>query len=347
MESFELPKFWMPYESAGVNPGLEETDGPLWAWLDAQHLADAAAAREYVRRTRPTLASALYHPNSESTALLPQAQYMAWAFIVDDELDDGPIGRDPAACEAAITRMIAVFDGDVADDPLTRALGDLWPRLAEGKSMSWQKSFWAGQATWLWTTYVEAVNRVTGHIQSVPEYQQHRCNSIGEYMMMDLCEVGTRIDLPDAVRRLPAMRTLRQSAAGQIGTFNDICSARKDMAAGNRLNLVLLLKEENELSLQEAVERANGIATDWLTKLNAARAALGGQLDAAGITGDTREDALAAADNVIALVRGNFDYHFMAERYTDPLERNIGAPDYVGDLLRTPQPRGRANHQVG
>ncbi|WP_327250055.1 hypothetical protein [Streptomyces sp. NBC_01320] len=49
----------------------------------------------------------------------------------------------------------------------------------------------------------------------------------------------------------------------------------------------------------------------------------------------------AAADNVIALVRGNFDYHFLAERYTIPLQRTIGTPDYVGDLFCNPKFRTR------
>lgn len=307
----------------------------MWAWLEEHRLVRSQAARRHWQRSNPALASALYHPRSDPAALPVQVLYMAWAFVVDDEFDDGPAGSDPVRCLKAVSGLLAVFDGSPGGNPLSKAFALLWPELSVGRSASWQNAFRVDMAAWLWTYYTEAVDRRSGRVPTVTEYQVHRRYGVDLLNFFDLAELGTRIDLPDAVRHLPAFVSLRHSGVEQIGLFNDICSARKERAAGYRHNIVFILEHHHGCTTQEAVDTANAMVTDCVHRMVAARTALDGELDAAGISAVLRQDARAAADNIIAVVRGNVEYHARSERYTDPdLDVNVGAPDYVDDLFR-------------
>lgn len=333
MEPFVLPEFHMPFVSTGLNLGMAEAEAALWPWLEIHGLVRSDAARGSINRSRPVLASALYHVQSDPEVLPLLGQFMAWAFLVDDEFDDGPLGQDPAACREAVAGLLAVFDGRPADNAPSRAFADLWSRLAQGRSQSWRDTLRESITSWLWTYCTEAVDRVTGRVPLPDDYRTHRRYGVGLLMFFDLNEQGTVIDLPDPVRRLNSFTSLRNAAAEQIGLFNDICSFRKERAAGYQYNLIHVMQHHYRAPLQETVHAAGSLVSDCVQRMTKARAALDLELTAAALPAPLRQDARAAADSIIALVRGNHDYHFTVERYTDAYATANTANDYDDGLF--------------
>ena len=125
MSQIVLPAFHMPFQSAGCNPGMDQTRKAAWEWAESNDLLLSPVARKKMLRTRPELWISLIFPSASQKHLDLFCQWLFWAFLVDDEFDDGPAGRDPQMCEEAIARLVDVLDGAVPHGPMERALDGL------------------------------------------------------------------------------------------------------------------------------------------------------------------------------------------------------------------------------
>jgi (+)-beta-caryophyllene/(+)-caryolan-1-ol synthase len=329
----KMPVFHMPFPEVRTNPALAAAEAGMWRWIDEIGLSPSPAARRHMIRTRPALTMALYHPAADESTLELAAQYTAWAFTVDDEFDDGAAGLDPGFCARSIETLIDVLHGRQPKGVLAVALDDLWRRLAHGRSRAWRTSFRDGAIAWLTTYYVEAVERRTATLPSLQEFIPHRRNSVGETAFLDMCELVHDADLPDEVRRLPSFVALRNAACDHMGLINDIHSVDKDLKAGYRHNAVFVARQQQDCDLTTAVELVNDLVTGAVLRMIAATDDLPGELAAAGIGSKLGADAMTCAQAYRDLVRGDYDFHFLVDRYTAPEQVEIGAPDYVANLF--------------
>ncbi|MFF2014076.1 terpene synthase family protein [Streptomyces sp. NPDC058195] len=318
MSQIALPAFHMPFRSAGCNPGIAQTQEAVWDWAASHDLALSPAARKKMIRTRPELWISLIFPTASQRHLDLFCQWLFWAFLVDDEFDDGPAGRDPRMCEAAIDRLVAVLDGGAPRGAMERALAELRGRTYQNRPEHWIRQFRRDTVCWLWTYYAEAVDRATGHVPSRAEYLKHRRDSVAMQPFLDLHEITAGIDLPESARSLPAYIALRHSVTDHSGLCNDICSFEKEARLGYGHNAVALIRHERGCTLQEAVEEAGNELAQVARRVQSAEEELLEEIGAAGIEGPTRRALERCVRDYRGLVRGDFDYHARAERYTRP-----------------------------
>jgi (+)-beta-caryophyllene/(+)-caryolan-1-ol synthase len=323
----------MPFPEISPNPALATAESGMWRWIDEIGLSPSPAARRHMVRTRPALTMALYHPDADEFTLELSAQYTAWAFTVDDEFDDGPAGLDPGLCARSIRTLTDVFDGGQPRGVLAVALEDLWRRLAQGRSDAWCRSFHNGAVAWLATYYVEAIERKTGTLPNLHDFVPHRRDSVGETAFLDMCELVHGIDLPDEVRMLPSFVALRAASCDHMGLLNDIHSVEKDEKSGYRHNAVFVVQQERGCDLTTAVEVVNELVTGAVLRMITAAGKLPAELAAAGVGRDLATAATIVAGAYRDLVRGDFDFHFLVDRYTAPEQVEVGAPDYVANLF--------------
>ncbi|WP_157878423.1 terpene synthase family protein [Streptomyces chattanoogensis] len=325
--------FYMPFPPLEANPAVEEAGAATWLWLDEVGICPAAATRRYLRRTQPELVTALYYPHAAPEVVALISQWTAWAFILDDEFDDGPAGSVPSLGAEAIEGIAAVMYGAKPASPLGEALLDLWDRLVVDRSPSWRRTFRNDVSAWLWTYYAESVDRTSGRLPSIDDYQLHRLYSVGMPMYLDMCEIACGIDLPEAVRRLPALKKLRNAACQRIGLYNDLLSARKERAAAYTHNAVFLVEEDTQCTTQEAVERVNNLVTQHVKRVIAFEEQVPDQLEALGADGHLRSVVLRCVAAYRELVRGDHDYATRTRRYMEPEEDQLKEARYVGNLL--------------
>lgn len=318
MSQITLPAFHMPFESAGCHPGLAETREAAWEWAESEGLDLSVPARRKMIRTRPELWISLIFPKASQEHLDLFCQWLFWAFLVDDEFDDGPAGRDPLVCEAAIARLVDVFDGAAPHGPMERALAGLRDRTCTGRSPQWNRQFRRDTAAWLWTYYAEAVERAAGQVPSRADFLQHRRDSVAMQPFLCLHEITAGIDLPDSARSLPAYIALRNAVTDHSGLCNDICSFEKEAALGYEHNAVRLIQRDRGCTLQEAVDEAGIQLARVAERVHRAEKELIEEIEAAGIEGPTRQALERCVQDYRGLVRGDFDYHARAERYTRP-----------------------------
>lgn len=316
-----LPNVFMPFPPAGSNPHAPQAEAAMWAWLETCGLLPTEAARLRVERTRPALMYAQWCPTAEPDVLALLTQYLAWAFMVDDEFDIR--SPDPARCIATVTALDLVFDPHrraAGSDPLVDAFADLWRRLSLGRSEGWRKAFRSEVRAWLWTYYREAVGHLTGHLPDIDAYRSHRRDGVALYMFMDISEIASGVDLPESVRQLAAFRDLRDAAEEHMGLYNDICSLDSDERVGYRYNAALLLQDNQDLTREQAVDAVNDMLTACLQRFHTAMEQLPIQMETAGIQGQTYADAVRTAEDYARYVRANFDYHQQTPRYSSAPE---------------------------
>ncbi|MGW4800557.1 terpene synthase family protein, partial [Nonomuraea sp. NPDC004297] len=222
--SLVLPEFFMPFPERRPNPAHRRAEAGMWRWIGETGLCPTEPARANTERTMPALLMALYYPRAGAGILELLAQWTAWAFIVDDEFDDGAAGRDPATVLAAITSLVDVMDGAPPANPLAEALAGLWQRLTARCPAAWGRVFRRDVVAWLNTYYVEAVDRIAAPVPSGADFVLHRRESVGIRTFLDGCEPALGLHPPDAVRLLPAFAAARRAACDHVGLINDIFS---------------------------------------------------------------------------------------------------------------------------
>ena len=204
----QLPAFYMPIGETGVSAWLPAAERELWPWLSARGLAPGEHVRGHIRRTNPALLSARFYPAAGCGILPLLAQFCAWAFIVDDEFDEGACGRDSALSGRAVAGLLAVLEHGAAAgaSPPMAALADLWGRLTAGRSAGWCRQFADNIRSWLITYHQGALQHESGYAPGIEEFCGYRQLAVGMHMFLDLAEV----------------------VAEHVAFLNDIFSAHKD-----------------------------------------------------------------------------------------------------------------------
>ncbi|MEV6420805.1 hypothetical protein [Streptomyces sp. NPDC051662] len=337
----------MPFPENEVGATVELAAADMWQWLERFELCPTLPTIDHLRRTRPEIITALYIPAADGETLPYLSEWMAWFFIVDDQFDhSGSEGQDAQRCARDIDSLLRVIDTGAHSAPalsngLPRAhaaLSDLWQRLPSHLSPNWRTVFRDHIREWLWSDYAEMVDRASERLPALWEYREHRRDNVGNFMLLDLCEIAAGFEVTELTRRLPCMINLRRSAVEHTGIINDIRSVEKERANGDHRNTVLLIEQNHRIAVDSALKVAGGFANECIDRMNTARRELPSQLAAAGITGVERGRALTIADHYLSLVRGNFDYHEQTERfnigrYDHPDEFKEGNPVYLADVL--------------
>lgn len=333
------PPLFVPFAS-GLNPLLPQATRQMWYWIDETRLAPGETGRRQIRRTRPDLFAGRVYPDADLELLVLACHWLAVNFRLDDQLDEGPGGRQAEVCRAAIDELSAVLGGQLLDcdtqTPLSCAYADVWRRTATGRPEGWCRAFAQDLCSFLESYYVETVHRTTGHRPGIEEYLAHRRATVGMGWLMDLAELTLPDYLPDEVRGGAAMQELRNAAAEHVGLVNDVFSLQREVALGYYHNAVVVVHETLACDLQEALQRVSKMVADTARRFVAAESALPAALTAQGVDRPTRRLAYDYAKKFRPMMRGNHDWHFEVERHrTDDLPTDGTAPDYAHDLLES------------
>jgi (+)-beta-caryophyllene/(+)-caryolan-1-ol synthase len=313
----------VPFPAHATNPAMDECAAAMWRWADDFGLCPTSAAREQMHRTRPELWTATYWPHTSPQLLTVLAQWMFWAFAVDDMFDDNHAQWTPPRCAATVARLTQVLDAERPSGVYEAALADLWPRLAAGRSAWWCRRFRRDASDWLWTYHAEAVDRAAGTLPSFAAYRLHRVSGVAIKTFLDLCEVACGIDLPDSVHNLPCITAMRHYVADYIGLHNDVESFAKEWRSGYHHNAVWLHHHHIGCSWQAATESVTALLHEDIAHIQAAQNDLRAQLDGAGIPALDQRATHTCVRAYTTLLRADIDMHVDRSRYrVDDTERN-------------------------
>lgn len=316
-----------------VSPHAQQAREHLADWTRDHGLLRSAQARERFERADFGWFAALVHPTADAEALDLMAEWFAWLFLVDDQLDDGSFGRSPERMAQAVALMRDILDCDAAypEDapmpPIASALRDLWRRTARRASPAWRDRFTCHLEQCLTTATVwEAENRVRGSVPSEESYIANRRHTGAIYVCMDLIEIVEDVEVPAENHRTPAFRTALDAACDVVCWVNDVYSFAKERSLGEVHNLVHVVGCHRGLDERRAMEE---VCSAIAVRTDAFLAAEDSLLQEYAQEVSWLRPSLAG---MRSWMRGNLDWSRRTERYTSGLPDG-GSAAYVEAAL--------------
>jgi hypothetical protein len=300
---------------AETNPHVEAAANHLTLWVAEQGLLGTGRGRDRFVAANFAMFAAMTYPTASEDDLALVADWFAWLFLLDDQLDDGGIGRDPSGSAELMKALFTVLtDTELA--PPTRqqpaivtSLADLWQRTSASQCATWRQRFVehvvAGGLAAVW----ESENRASEIVPDESSYVENRRHTGAIYVCMDLIEIVEHVAVPDDIYRSPLFADGLDAACDVVCWTNDVYSLDKEMALGEHHNIVSVIGHHRDLDVPEATAVAvEKIAARTADFIRAERQ----MVDA---WPDHRREVSAYLAGMRSWMRGNRDWSARTLRY--------------------------------
>jgi hypothetical protein len=262
MDTINYPPLSCPFPS-GINPHAAEAQYATVAWARRLHLVPQDGGR--LHRLQNGILMARAYPFAGPVMLQIAADWGTWLFTLDDQCDEAGLGFDPEQLVQLHTRLLDVLQGIPPRDedlPHVHGLWDLYRRMSIHAPEGWQARFRNSVSQYFHANVWEANNRRHRQIPDSASYCTMRRFTSAVYPCLLLIEVTEGLRLPSDAYSHPDVQSLARMANNVISWSNDIVSLEKERLQGDIHNLAIVLSNEQNLSLQTAVDRVAALYED-------------------------------------------------------------------------------------
>ncbi|MER8089705.1 terpene cyclase [Streptomyces sp. NPDC058316] len=260
MES-ELPDIYCPFPQR-TNPHVGHTRVHLDSWIRNTGLVHRDSAMKRFEQADFGAFVGMVYPTADSKNLDLVADWFVWLFLVDDQLDDGHLGRSPERVRDVVAVMCSVIEGKGTGTPPDEelpaavvALVDLWERTIPTAAAHWRTRFGWHLTTYLTTTTTwEAGNRAADVVPSEETYIAKRRHTGAIHVCMDLIEIVAGIEAPESIHNDSRFITALEASCNVVCWANDVYSYEKEQVLGEIHNLVHLVRHHRGYGKQQALE---------------------------------------------------------------------------------------------
>ncbi|MGW1548571.1 terpene synthase family protein [Streptomyces sp. NPDC002346] len=324
----ELPEIYCPFPQR-TNPHVAHTREHLDNWTRNTGLVHRDSARERFEQADFGAFVGMVYPTANEHNLDLVADWFVWLFLVDDQLDDGYLGRSPERVRDVVTLMRSVVEGTrtgpLPDEDLPAAvvaLADLWERTTPNAAAHWLRRFAWHLVTYLTTaTTWEAGNRADGVVPSEETYIAKRRHTGAIHVCMDLIEIVAGIEAPESIHNDPRFIVAVETSCNVVCWANDVYSYEKEQVLGEIHNLVHLVRHHRGYGKQQALEHVCvEIATETDRFLAAEAELLMAYPQLSGML-------LPYLDGMRSWMRGNLDWSRQTPRYNPADVSQYKAPE--------------------
>lgn len=244
------------------SPHLGHARTHLRRWVHDMGLVRSPAAVERFDGADFGLLAALVFPTANREHLELVADWFAWAFLVDDHMDTGGLGRDPQRPAETFRHAYAILRTPdtataapvTAGPALLSSLADLWSRTAAGTSAVWRHRFVTDLVACLDTMAGwETNNRILGVVPDQDTYIEKRRHTGGVYPFMDLITVTQQSELPSEVHSSPEFTGALDAAGNVVVWTNDAYSRDNEHSDGETHNLISVVAHQQDLDRHAAL----------------------------------------------------------------------------------------------
>lgn len=325
-------------ESA-VSPWAHEAESHARSWVRAFDLVRSDRAKERFDKTAAgELAARVYASAVSSLKLATAADWIGWLFFLDDQLDEGHVGKDPAAAHAFLQPLAESLSEKPANrppdgSPLRAALSDIRRRMLPTMPVAWQRRFTRHVADYLNGCEWEAANRAHGRVPSLDEFPSRRRMAGAIWPSLDLLEFVTDEPLPDRVYGDPLFAEMCEAAADVVCWTDDVLTLDKERAHGDVHNLVIVLEHATGCTTTAAMMRASHHIDSRLADFMRCERRHPGMLDRLGVDGPGQQATQQYVTGLRNWMRGHLDWGLHTIRYHSVEHTATGlAPAYLETL---------------
>jgi len=302
------PALFCPFAS-GLNPRVASVQPRSVRWAVEQGLVQEGPQADKLARAKIAHLEALVFHDAAEDVLQLAADWTTLFCLLDDHLEAS--ARGPVQLQRYFAALVAAFragESDSGDDPVARALLSLRPRMDALASPAWVARF-ADALDALFDAFVaEERNRASGTVPDLEAYRALRAHTVGlgpQFLLGALAEHST---LSPTLASHPTIVAMERAASLAVGFANDVCTYEKELAAGERHNLLFVLMEEEGRPLHNALSHAVTLHDAEVHTLTA----LARDLPDAGAE---REALVRYASLLRRWVRGHLDWSAQTGRY--------------------------------
>lgn len=192
-------------------------------------------------------------PTSTRQGLQLAADATVLFFVLDDHIEKLGTADEVAAYLAYLLHLLRSDIAGSFEDPFAAGMIDLRQRLLALATPVHFKHFVDRVEEVFEGNVAEARNRERAQIPDVASYLPLREVTVGIHVMLSLVELLEEFTLADRIREHPALRGLATRASNIVGWANDLFTYEKEIIQGEIHNLVLVLMNERQLTITEAV----------------------------------------------------------------------------------------------
>ncbi|MET7900830.1 isoafricanol synthase [Streptomyces sp. NPDC005355] len=308
--------------SADLSPGAKTAKAHTVRWLSRFDMVrERSTLAEYDALEMDRLA-AYFWPGAEGPDLEVAGDLHAWFIIFDDQFD-GELGEDPEAVSRfvdAVVRVTSTPDGEAdgaPPSPLVLSFRDLWRRMNAGMPEIWQDRFRGHWRDYLRAHNREALTRTGRVFPSLDAYLSVTRHTIGVQPCLDLIERFGGYTLPSALHGSFPLAGMREAADDVVIFVNDLVSLDKEMAAGDIHNSVIVLRDREGGTVEEAVRRIADLANSRYRGFEEAAARLPALLAEAGVGPGVRRDVEHFVAGIRHVMCGNLGWSLRTSRYDE------------------------------
>ncbi len=251
------PQTW--FIKPSINPNFEYA---------RQHCLDWVLKFKFVKKndrnyqrleiSKIWMLTARAYPWETKEELCFATEWFTWLFCHDDICDDSQLRDRPDSLlvlhnEFMVILLHKKMPGE--SGPLHRGLLHIREQLDDITTEKWIATFCEDVRLYLNATRWEAKNRMYNTINSVSSYNKMRLFSGAVYTCFDLIGMFHQIDADVSFLKDLPFRQMITMANNRVCWDNDIRGVAKELKEGTT-NLITCLKHEHNISIEEAIEKA-------------------------------------------------------------------------------------------
>lgn len=248
MVSGEIPDISCPVP-ADIHPDFEQVTAYTVEWAHDLDLIERESPSPRLLAD-PSFAS-FTHPTASYPGLCVYSDWSGWGFLYDDMSDS----LDPDRMDRFQQSLLAALERGTADDhqePLVRSLADITQRGKELGSSAWYERFVQHHREYFKANQWEARNRRT-HVPTRADYIENRRVASGGYIVTDFIALAGEINRTSAWYHSETYQDLLGVVSNIASWTNDVYSLRRELSNGDVNNFVVVVRAEQDCSLQDAV----------------------------------------------------------------------------------------------
>jgi 5-epi-alpha-selinene synthase len=249
----KIPSIFCPIGSK-IAPEVNEVQEFTNQWACKFHfLKDEMEVKKFAKGKFASLAARAY-VGADVERLKLLSCWLSFTFFLDDQCEKL---AEPEQLQTFFTRFMSSLrcpSTNQGNGPLFEALADLWKEtLPLCPSSEFASRLIKDLGDYFEGYAWEAANTQSRRIPPMSEYLHFRQFTVCIYFLLHMYSLAHHINLPEDI---PELSELTKMANNLIAWFNDIISLSKELQENDVHNLVLVIQNEFQCSLQVAMDRA-------------------------------------------------------------------------------------------
>ncbi|SFM93064.1 Terpene synthase family, metal binding domain [Chitinophaga sp. YR627] len=310
MYTQQLPGLYCPFPSL-LNQYVEKADRHTTLWVKKKQLVTSEETWSSYRRQKFTWMVARMFPTADLNALSIAADLNTLLFILDDQFDEHGEGSAAIKQKEQFERLVHALIGIMKHNslislekggPVLSAVSDFWKRIRKLGNLGWQvrfiESLQQAFAANLWR--IEQVSR--GELPTLEEYMKWRPFFSGASFFAHLLEAIEAFSLPDYVFLDATVKKLIMLCSNTICWANDLFSFNKELEQGDEMNIVMLIRNTRDCTLEDAIAAAVAIHDDQVRQFKR----LSAKLPSFGAVTDAQLSRYISALSI--MMKGNIEW---------------------------------------